>query len=132
METPEINQTQTPEETQTIEIEQITPETIKKLIKRASPIEQKYLLILEDWSRQGDAYVDFQRFEVVYGEADVVTLREWDEGYPYRRGAENLIIPKTIPVVIRVERFSNTQSPTVYEEEIYIFTADGWKRVEIR
>jgi len=32
-------------------VEEITPELIKQLIERASPIENKYLLILSEYSR---------------------------------------------------------------------------------
>jgi len=102
------------------------------LVKKAKDTEWRYLLILEDWSRQGEAYVDFQRFEVVYGQADIIELETWDEGYPYRRGSKNLIVPKTVPTIVKVERFSNTQSPVIDEEELYIFTAEGWKQVKVR
>jgi len=120
-------------ETETqLELTPLTPEKIRELIEKASPIENKYLLILEAHSRQGPAYVDFQKFEIIYGEADTIELNCWDAGYPYEEGCRYLIIPKTIPVVIKINRYDETQSPAINEQWLLIFTSEGWKEVRVR
>jgi len=104
------------------------------LIKQAlqKPTESKYLLVLSEWTRQGESFIDEQHFEVLFGEVDEVILEEWDEGYPYRKGRDVLIIPKTIPTIIRVSRYDDTCSPIISSETLYIFTKDGWKSIQIR
>jgi len=119
-------------------VEPVTEDLVKKLVEEVVsnpdkfPTESKILLVLKEWRRQGSSYVDEQRVEVIYGEADMVELREFDEGYPYRRGREVVIIPKTVPTIVRVEYRTNTVNPPIYSEVIYVFTKDGWKRVDVR
>jgi len=115
---------------QILEEKEIPIDIIKEALKR--PSEARYLLMLEEWSRQGEAFDDYQKFEVIHGDADVIELESFDEGYPYRKGRKVVIIPRSIPVVVRVERFDNTISPVIYEEYLYVFTKDGWKRIDVR
>jgi len=114
------------------ETQKLTPEVIRKLVEKADPIEWLYLLKLSRWYRQGESYIDEQKVDVIYGEADIVELGTWDEGYPYRRGEDVLIIPKTVPTIIRVVRRDNTINPPVNNEKLLVFTKDGWKEVRIR
>jgi hypothetical protein len=93
--------------------------------------EARLILTIKKWHRQGPAYIDEQRVSIIYGEVEEVELEEFDEGYPYRRGAEIALIPKTVPVVVMVERKDNTTSPVINEATIYIFTSEGWKSVRV-
>jgi len=122
----------TPESNPVEETQELTPEVIKQLVEKASPTEWKYLLKLESYSRQGPAFTRYQKFEVIYGEADIIELRRWDAGYPYDAGEDYLILPKTVPVIVRVDRFDETTSPVIDETELYIFTAEGWKSVIVK
>jgi len=63
---------------QDFQLEELTPEKIKELVERASPLEQKYLLILKAYGRQGPAFDNYQKFEIIYGEADIIELNCWD------------------------------------------------------
>jgi len=110
-----------------IKPEKLTQETIRKLIEKAKETEFKYLLKIEEWARQGGAYTDYAEFETLYGDIGVITLEEWDAGYPYARGAEYLIIPKTIPVIILWKHVTDESKRKI----VYIFTKDGWKSVEV-
>ena len=103
------------------------------LIKQAlqKPTESKYLLKISTWRRQGEAFIDEQWYELIYGEIDEIVLEEWDAGYPYARGKEILIVPKSIPVIILVSRRDNTCNPTISEDILYVFTKDGWKSIQI-
>jgi len=126
-----MSQTQTPQTQIPPSLDPLTPEVIRELIKQAKPIELKFLLILEEWARQGNAlYRDDQKFEVVYGEVDDIVLEEWDAGYPYTAGARHLLIPKTIPAIVKVKRYCD--DPVIDEEYIFIFTKEGWKVVKVR
>jgi len=107
--------------------EELTPEQIEKLLEKAKETEWKYLLRIEEWSRQGPAYTDYAEFELVYGKADRVKLEDWDAGYPYAAGTTYLIIPKTVPTVILWRHVTDEAT----KEVLYIFTRDGWKEVEV-
>jgi len=120
-----------PSKTQ-IQLEEITPEMIQELIKRAKLAETTYLLILERWHRQGNSmYRDDQEYEIIYGDAIDVELGEFDAGYPYIAGSKHLIVPKTVPTIVKVERCNDSNEPPC-TEELYIFTKHGWVSVVIR
>jgi hypothetical protein len=110
-----------------IKLEEITSEEISRLLERARETEWKYLLRVREWVRQGPAYTDYAEFKIVYGEAEEIKVREWDSGYPYERGWEYIIIPKTVPVVVLWEHVTDERQDT----RIYVFTKDGWKEVEV-
>jgi len=114
-----------------IEPEKLTPEMIKELLEKATPVETKYLLKLRRWARQGGAYDDYAEFEVVYGEAEEVTLEEWDSGYPYARGEDVIVIPRRVPTVIYWKHYEDKGDGEMKTRIIYIFTKDGWKSVEL-
>jgi len=109
---------------------EIPVELIKQAMKQ--PSEAKYLLEIEWWYRQGPAYVDEQRYEIVYGDVDALTIDEWAETYPYRKGGVDIVVPRTVPVIIRLVRRDDTVDPPIHEEWLYIFTKDGWKAVRVR
>jgi hypothetical protein len=119
------------------EPEPITSEELEKLVKEVLdhperyPTEAKLLLVLREWQRQGPSYVDEQRVEIIYGEAERVILEEFDEGYPHRRGTEFVLIPRTVPVVVLVEYRTDTVNPPINELTLYVFTKDGWKKVQV-
>jgi hypothetical protein len=117
--------------------EVLLPEDIRKLVEQVLQepdrykTEAKLLLVLKEWRRQGPSYIDEQRVEIIYGEAEEVILEEFDEGYPHRKGTIFALIPKTVPVVVKVEYRTNTVNPPIDEMTLYIFTKDGWKKVEV-
>jgi hypothetical protein len=110
--------------------QEIKPEEIGKLLEKAKDAEWKFLLKLERWARQGSAYDDTAEFEIVYGDAEEVVVREWDSGYPYTAGEDVLLIPKTIPVVVIWRHYEDTGNGVHRSKIVYIFTKDGWKSVE--
>jgi hypothetical protein len=111
-------------------VEELKPEEIGKLLEKAGPTEWKYLLILDKWNRQGNVYRDYSNFEIVYGEVDMVLLEKWNSGYPRTVGEKYLIVPKTVPVVIVHYEGRDFGNGLEQEREVYIFTKDGWKRLE--
>jgi hypothetical protein len=114
-----------------VEVEEIKPETLKDLLGKATPTEWKYMLILEKWDRQGGAYTDYADFEILLGKADIIEIEEWDSGYPYTAGEKCLVVPKTVPVVILWYSGQDYGDGLKRKREIYVFTRDGWKRVEV-
>jgi len=127
----------TTQEVEIKEIKEIDEETLKRLaaevIKNPDryPSEARLILTLREWSRQGPSYDDYQRYNVLYGEVKEVVLDEWDEGYPYRRGRDVVIIPLAIPTIVEVERYADTTSPVQRAKTIYVFTGEGWKSVRV-
>jgi hypothetical protein len=121
-----------------LELEPLSEELLRKLAREVVenpekyPSEARLLLLLKEWRRQGESYIDEQRINVIYGEAEEITIREFDEGYPYRKGAEVVIIPKTLPTIVLVRRRDNTTSPEIDEAVVYVFTVEGWKKVEVK
>jgi len=108
--------------------EGLKPEDIEKLLEKAKDTEWKYLLKLREWARQGPAYTNYAEFSILYGEAETVKIREWDSGYPYERGWEYIIIPKTVPTVVLWEH----ETDEAVRKVVYVFTKDGWKEVEVQ
>ena len=129
-------ETSNPEaQTQTsIEPQELSPELISKLIELAQKenrIEARLLLVLEKWDRQGSAYINTADFEIIYGEAELVEVGEFDAGYPYERGEKYLIIPKTIPVIVDWWHNWDYGEDRGETETIYVFTSEGWKSVKV-
>jgi len=113
-----------------INLEKMTPEDIKRLLEKAKDTEWRYLLKIEEWARQGSAYDDVAEFEVVYGEADLVRLEDYDAGYPGVAGTEYLVVPKTVPVIILWRHYQDYGNGSKSTRIVFIFTKDGWKYVE--
>jgi hypothetical protein len=115
------------------EIKRIGKEELAKLLEKAkeSPMESSYVLILHTNNRPGEAFEDVAEFEIVYGEVEEVELERYFN-YPYENGARYLLIPKTVPAVVRWWRRWDFGNDRGYEEKVYIFTAEGWKCVEVR
>jgi hypothetical protein len=113
--------------------EEVERRLIEEVLKNPSkyPDEAKLVLTLETWHRQGEAFCDTQSYEVVQGEVREVVLEEFDEGYPYRRGAKVALIPLTVPTIIDFYSYTDTTDPPREERILYIFTAQGWKSVRV-
>jgi hypothetical protein len=117
-----------------IQPQELKPEQIKELYEKAvkeGRVEALYMLKLHRWARQGTSYIDKADFEIIFGEAEEVVIHEWDEGYPYRRGVDVIIIPKTIPVVILWFHKWDYGEDRGGREIAYIFTSEGWKSVTV-
>ena len=118
-------------ETQT----ELKPEQIKQLIElaqREGRLEGRYLLKLSTWRRQGSSYEDKADFEIILGEVDSITIKEWDEGYPYRCGEDTLIIPKTLPVIILWRHRWDYGLDRGEAAVVYVFTTEGWKSISVK
>jgi hypothetical protein len=115
------------------ELNELNKEELARLLEKAagSPTESNYILILWSHSRPGEAFSDRADFEILYGEAEKVEL-ERHYRYPHDDSAKYLIMPKTCPVVIRWWHKWDYGTDRGYKEEVYVFTKDGWKVVEVR
>jgi len=109
----------------------ITPEEIDQLLRKASDVELKYLLVLELEGRRGGCghlYLYDSEVGIVYGKAKFVTLERENSDCEWRERL--LVIPLKVPtVIIRSYRDENPQV-TDYDE-FYIFTSEGWKEVRV-
>jgi hypothetical protein len=116
-----------------VDFEEVKKRLVKEVLEHPDkyPEEAKLILTIEAWSRQGEAFTDEQRYEVLKGKVIEVVLREWDEGYPYRSGAEIALIPLEVPTVVEVHRYSNTTDPPENKCVLYVFTSEGWKSIKV-
>jgi hypothetical protein len=111
------------------EIEEVTPETIKKLLEKAKDTEWRYLLKIHDFVRRG-RYTDYAEFEVIYGEANLVKIEVEQHGEEYEE-SKYIVVPKTIPVILIWETVEHYGDERVERKLAYIFTKDGWKQVDV-
>jgi len=111
-------------------VEKLDVETIKKLVEKAEPAETKFLLFLETNIRPGECYEDKTEFQVILGEVEKIPL-EHRFNYPTENSVRWLLIPKTIPVVIKYYHEDDYEGTWRKWESIYVFTAEGWKRVHV-
>jgi hypothetical protein len=109
----------------------LTVEEIQKLLEKAEPAETKYLLFLTTQTRPGASFSEREDYTIVLGEVEEVKLETY-YNYPTDNRTRYMIIPKTVPVVIRWRHTWDFGEQDCGEEEIiYVFTADGWKKVPV-
>jgi hypothetical protein len=114
-----------------IEEIEITKETLERLLEKAEDAETRYLLFLTTNNRPGPSFTDVATYQVVLGEVIEIEL-DRVYNYPHCDSRRYLIIPKTIPVVIDYYHKWDFGSDQGEKEIVYIFTKDGWKRVEVK
>jgi hypothetical protein len=118
-----------------MEPQELTLDQIKELYEKAvkeGRLEGRYLLKLQRWTRQGSSYEDKADFDIVYGEAEEVVIQGWDEGYPYRRGVDVIVIPKTLPVIILWRHRWDYGLDRGEAAVVYVFTTEGWKSISVK
>jgi len=119
----------------TIEPQELKPEQIKQLIELAQKegeTEARFILVLEEWRRQGESYEDKAEFSVIFGEADIVKIEDIDEGYPYRRISKYLVIPKTVPTIVLWHSKWDYDLDRGESMVVYVFTSEGWKSISVK
>jgi len=106
---------------------------IKEIINNPEKFkeEAKLLLKLSVWHRQGSGFIDEAFYQIIYGDADEIILEEWDSGYPYTKGEEIVLVPRSIPVVI-LHRVVEDYGELEICDTVYVFTNKGWVSVPIR
>jgi hypothetical protein len=112
-------------------VRSLTIEEVRKLLDKAKPAETKYLLFLTTQSRPGESFSEREDYHVVLGEVEEVELERY-YNYPTDNRGRYLIIPKTVPVVIRWWHTWDFGQDSGEEERIYVFTTEGWKEVSVR
>ena len=115
-----------------VEAVKIEGEELKEILQRAkeSEPENKYLLFLSTYHYSGCMGLERTDFKVIHGDADVVELsKTYDGSRADAESAEYVIIPKTIPVIVRVIEFSDIERHQYDHEYLYVFTKEGWRRV---
>jgi hypothetical protein len=112
-------------------VREIKPEELKRLLEKATPAETKFLLFLSRSVRPGTSFYEREDFEVIYGHVEEVKIA-WHYNYPHDDSSEYLIIPKTVPTIIRWWHRWDFGNDRGYKEAVFIFTPDGWKEVEVK
>jgi hypothetical protein len=109
----------------------LTVEEIQKLLEKAEPAETKYLLFLTTQTRPGESFSEREDYAVVFGEVEEVELERY-YNYPTDNRTRYMLVPKVVPTVVRWWRIWDFGPQDCGEEEtIYVFTADGWKKVPV-
>ena len=117
---------------------ELSGEELAKIVQEVLQNPQKYqseakiLLKLSIWYRQGSAYIDEANYTIVFGEVDEVTLREWDAGYPYAKGRDVVLIPKSVPTVVIYEEVWDFGEDRGRSVTVYVFTGSNWVSVSIQ
>ena len=117
-----------------MEAKRISDEELRKIVeevKKKGEWESRFLLILDTQSRPGAMFTDVTNYEIVFGEAEEVELESWYD-YPHSSGAKYLIIPKTVPVILRYWHRDNYEGGWREWEEIHVFTKEGWKSIRVK
>jgi len=117
-----------------MEVREISKEELAKIVKEVmekGEWESRFLLILDTQSRPGGMFCDRTDYQVLYGEVEEVELDSY-ENYPHASGTTWLIIPKTVPVVIRYWHRDDLSGSWHEWQRIYVFTKEGWKSIEVK
>jgi hypothetical protein len=125
------------EQTPESQTQEITHEELAKLVNEVVsqpdkyPSEAKLILTLEVWQRQGAAYDDYAKIDVIDGEVDEVELDYRCESYPYPCYKKIALIPRTVPTIVKWYSYTNTTDPPTELLKVYVFTGKEWKRVDV-
>jgi len=112
---------------------ELTEEEIRALVKRAlqeGKEEAKYLLKISTWSRPGPSFDDRGDFRVLYGEVDTVEISHTYD-YPTTNEYEYIIVPRTKIVIILFTSRDDYEGQRVTHQDLYVFTKQGWKSLEL-
>jgi len=105
-------------------------ELINKTIKEGS-YEAIFILVLNQWRRPGNAYVDYGKFTILYGDAEVYELDRYYD-YPTTNETTYSILPKTKVVVILFEDANDYNGKLEKHETLYVFTYHkGWQSIHL-
>ena len=117
-----------------MEAQKISSEELRKIVEEVEKKgnwESRFLLILDTQSRPGGMFCDRTDYEILFGEVEEVELSR-HYNYPHENSVEYLIIPKTVPVVIRYWHRDDLSGNWNEWERIYVFTKEGWKWLEVK
>ena len=105
-------------------------ELIMKAIKEGKE-EAKFILLLSEYYRPGEAFIDEANVRVLYGEVQRVLL---DHVYNYPTTDEHIyaFIPKTRTVVLLYESKNDYEGELEKHEKLFVFSyPDGWKSISL-
>jgi hypothetical protein len=121
-----------------IKVRELSEEELAKLVQEVLqnpqnyPTEAKLLLRLSVWRRQGEAYIDDAYYDIVFGDAESIIVKEWDAGYPYAKGKDVVLIPKSVPTIVVYEKVWDFETDRGRSITVYIFTGNNWVSVPIQ
>jgi len=128
-------ETQIQENKTQIQTREITEDDLKQIIEnvlKEGREESKYILILEIRNRDvgcGYIYLYKEEIELIEGNVEMVELD--DLYFNCEEVKKYAIIPKTLPVVLKLTHID--QNPTFNDYiEYHVFTIDGWKKIFVQ
>jgi len=117
-----------------LDLTQLTLEEKRDLILKAvreGKEEAKYILLLSEYYRPGEAFIDEANVRVLYGEVERVLL---DHVYNYPTTDEHIyaFVPKTRSVVLLYESKSDYEGELEKHEKLFVFSyPEGWKSISL-
>ena len=118
-----------------IELKKLGEGDIRKILKEIieNPgkfqTESRYILKIEAFHRNSGDFPHYQEFKVLTGEAEIIKISdEWVYDTNYET---YIVIPKTIPVIIKVYEYEDLGDTYEENKSLYIFTRNGWVHVPL-
>jgi hypothetical protein len=116
---------------------ELTEEDIKKNLKEIieNPekykTEYKYILEIEEFERDSGEFPHYRKSEIIKGSAEVIEIDRYTSfDMRYRT---YILITKEIGTIVRIYEFQRLSDfETEEKEEYYIFTRNGWVKVELK
>ena len=100
------------------QVQTLQEDQLKNIIEKAlnSPVESQYLLLLHIYKSEYSPQWYYKTYEVLLGKVNEIKLNR----------EKVVLIPLTIPVIVLYKE----SLPDFYSEKIYVFTSEGWKKVD--
>ncbi len=129
-------QTQTQEQIMDM-FEEMTEEEIKAIVMdiiknpEKYPEERRFLLTISEDTRPGGAFVRYNRFKILYGDAEAIEMNHIYD-YPYTDETQYILIPRTKVVIVLEESYDETKEPIEEHKVLHIYVfPKGWQVIKL-
>jgi len=129
-------QTQTQEQIMDM-FEEMTEDEIKTIIRdvlknpEKYQEERKFILVLTEDIRPGNAFTRYNKFEVLYGDVKEIELSHIYD-YPYTDATKYALLPLSRLVIVLEQSYDETQDTIEEHEWLHVFTSQkGWVTIKL-
>ena len=122
------------EEINSLDLTQLNIEEKRELIMKAvreGKEEAKFILMLDEYSRPGEAFEDYAEIKVLYGEVERVLMNRV-YNYPTTNEFLYALIPKTRTVILLRKTADDYEGELQEHETLYVFSyPQGWRSLDL-